>query len=36
MLFRMILGRKALEVDFRVDVSAKYLLRKWHPRRSRS
>lgn len=36
MLFRMILGRKALEGDFQVDVSAKYLLRKWHPRRSRS
>jgi hypothetical protein len=35
MLFRMILGRKALEGDFRVDVSRKYLLRKWHPRRPR-
>jgi hypothetical protein len=35
MLFRMILGRKALEGDFRVDVSGKYLLRKWHPRRAR-
>ena len=35
MLFRMILGRKALEGDFRVDVAGKYLLRKWHPRRSR-
>jgi hypothetical protein len=34
MLFRMILGRKALEGDFRVDVSGKYLFRKWHPRRS--
>lgn len=33
MLFRMILGRKALEGDFRVDVARKYLLRKWHPRR---
>jgi hypothetical protein len=28
MLFRMILGRKALEGDFVVDVSKKYLLRK--------
>jgi len=35
MLFRMILGRKALEGDFRVDVSGKYLFRQWHPRRSR-
>jgi hypothetical protein len=35
MLFRMILGRKALEGDFRVDVSGKYLFRKWH-RRQRS
>ncbi len=34
MLFRMILGRKALEEDFRVDVAGKYLFRKWHPRRS--
>jgi hypothetical protein len=34
MLFRMILGRKALEGDFRVDVSDKYLFRKWHRRRS--
>src|SRR5215217_4168721 len=33
MLFRMILGRKALEGDFRVDVSGKYLFRKWHRRR---
>jgi len=28
MLFRMILGRKALEGDFQVDVAHKYLLRK--------
>lgn len=28
MLFRMILGRKALEWDFHVDVSRKYLLRR--------
>jgi hypothetical protein len=35
MLFRMILGRKALEGDFQVDVAGKYLFRKWHPRRSR-
>jgi hypothetical protein len=35
MLFRMILGRKALEGSFRVDVARKYLLRKWHPRKSR-
>ena len=33
MLFRMILARKALEADFLVDTSRKYLLRKWHPRR---
>lgn len=33
MLFRMILGRKALEGDFLVDVSAKYLLRRWRPGR---
>lgn len=33
MLFRMIIGRKALEGDFQVDVARKYLLRKWHPRR---
>jgi hypothetical protein len=33
MLFRMILGRKALEGDFRVDVSGKYLFHKWHRRR---
>ena len=29
MLFRMILGRKALEGQFVVDVSKKYLLRSW-------
>ena len=34
MLFRMILGRKVLEGEFRVDVSGKYLFRKWHLRRS--
>jgi len=34
MLFRMILGRKALEGDFRVDVSGKCLFRRWHLRRS--
>ncbi len=28
----MILGRKALEGDFRVDVGRKYLLRRWHRR----
>lgn len=28
MLFRMILGRKALEGDFHIDVSRKYLLRR--------
>jgi hypothetical protein len=33
MLFRMILGRKTLEGDFRVDVTGKYLFRRWHPRR---
>lgn len=32
MLFRMILARKALEGDFLVDTSRKYLLRRWHPR----
>lgn len=36
MLFRMILGRKALEGDLAVDVSTKYLFRKWHPRRRSS
>lgn len=34
MLFRMILGRKALEGDFRVDVAGKYLFRKSHRRRA--
>jgi len=34
MLFRMILGRKALEGDFRVDVMSKYRLRRWHRRPS--
>ncbi|RPH54292.1 ATP-dependent zinc protease, partial [bacterium] len=33
MLFRMILGRKALEGDFQVDVSAKYLQRRRSSRR---
>lgn len=33
MLFRMILARKALEGDFVVNTSRKYLLRPWHPRR---
>jgi hypothetical protein len=32
LLFRMILGRKALEGDFRVDVARKYLFRRFHPR----
>jgi hypothetical protein len=36
MLFRMILGRKALEGDFRVDVAGKYLLREWHPRKRKT
>jgi hypothetical protein len=33
MLFRMILGRKALEGDFLVDAAQKYLLRRWHTSR---
>ncbi|HEX5716110.1 MAG TPA: RimK/LysX family protein [Thermoanaerobaculia bacterium] len=33
MLFRMILARKALEGDFVVDTSRKYLLRRWHKQR---
>jgi hypothetical protein len=32
MCFRMILGRKALEGSFLVDVSKQYLLRKWSPK----
>ena len=32
MLFRMILGRKALEGDFHVDVASKYRFRRWHRR----
>lgn len=35
MLFRMILARKALEEDFVVNTSRKYLLRSWHPRKNR-
>lgn len=35
MLFRMIIGRKALEGDFLVDVAGKYLLRRWHRSRRR-
>ena len=31
MLFRMLLGRKALEGDFLVDVAQRYALRSWHP-----
>jgi hypothetical protein len=34
MLFRMILGRKAVEGDFLVDPARKYLLRSWHRRRA--
>jgi hypothetical protein len=33
MLFRMLVGRKALEGDFLVDVSRRYALRAWHPPR---
>lgn len=33
MLFRMILARKALEGEFAVDTSRKYLLRRWHKQR---
>lgn len=33
MLFRMILARKALEGEFIVDTSRKYLLRRWHKQR---
>jgi hypothetical protein len=36
MLFLMILGRKALERDFLVDASRKYLLRSWHRRPGRA
>lgn len=36
MLFRMIVGRKALEGDFQVDVSAKYLQRKGRSSRRRA
>jgi hypothetical protein len=36
MLFRMILGRKALEGDFRVDVAQRYRMRRWHPRPPRA
>lgn len=32
MLFRMILGRKAVEGDFCIDPTSKYLLRDWHRR----
>jgi hypothetical protein len=34
MVFRMILGRKAVEGDFFVDAAAKYLLRAWHRRQA--
>jgi hypothetical protein len=36
MLFRMILGRKAVAEDFLVDPASKYLLRAWHRRRAKS
>jgi hypothetical protein len=32
MLFRMILGRKAVEGSFQIDPAKKYLLRRWHRR----
>jgi hypothetical protein len=31
LLFRMLIGRKALEGDFLVDVAGKYLQRRFHP-----
>lgn len=36
MLFRMLLGRKALEEDFLVDVGSRYLTRRPDPRRRRA